>query len=207
MLLNLSFTLMEIYLDNIAALSGGLATVTQNAGTLVSGASQVVSSGEWGYNDFIKIENQNGDGSAITVNSVSGATDGALVEETDFYVGQNDHDEWGIFIIDSATLTTESQDITINYDYTPNASKELNAGTSTLELTAKIVRFTHTDENGKKFELTIWSATPSGGFTITFPAATNDQVMTLPISLEGKPDTSRADGKQLFTIIDEQGVA
>jgi len=81
-----------------------------------------VSSGSWNYNNFIRITNQNGDGSAITVNSVTGATDGLLVAGTDYYVGQNDDGEYGIFIIDSATVTTETQDITIDYDYTPNSS-------------------------------------------------------------------------------------
>jgi hypothetical protein len=206
MVMNLSFNLMEVNLENIANLSGGMATTEDVAGSTVSGATQTVTSGNWAYNKFILIENQNGDGSAITVNSVSGGTDGTLTEDTDYYVGQNEVGEWGIFVIDSTNVTTTSQDLTIDYDYTPNSGKKLNAGTSTLELTGKVVRFTHTDENSKKFQLTVWSAKPSSGFTLTFPAATNDTVMTVPISLEGQLDTSRADGKQLFELLDEQGV-
>lgn len=100
-------------------------TTSNVAGTLVSGATQTAASGAWAYKQFIKIENQNGDGSAITVNSVTAATDGALVADTDFYVGQNDAGEYGIYVIDSATVTTTSQALTIDYDYTPNTEEVL----------------------------------------------------------------------------------
>lgn len=92
------------------------------AGALVSGATQVTTSGAYEFNQFIKITNQNGDGSAITVNSVTGSVDGLLVVDTDYYIGQNELGEYGVFIIDSATVTTMSQEFTIDYDYTPSAS-------------------------------------------------------------------------------------
>ena len=207
MLAEISFTMLEVYLDNIATLSGGLASVVNTAGTLVSGASQVVASGGWAYKKFIKIEHQNGDGGAITVNSVTGSVDGLLVEDTDYYVGQNSQGQYGVYVLDSVTVTTTSQSLTIDYDYTPNANKTLKCGTSSVELTPKIVRFTHTDENSKKFELTIWSATMSDGFSIVFPAGTSEDMMNVPIVLEGECDTDRTDGEQLFTLIDEQGAA
>ena len=106
----------------------GIDTIENIAGTPVSGATQTVDSGDWGYNDFIIIENQNGDGSIITVNSVTGSVDGALVAETDYFIGQDTLGNWGIFIIDSATVTTEAQDMVIDYDYTPNASTRVWSG-------------------------------------------------------------------------------
>jgi len=98
------------------------ATVTVTAATLVSGATQTVLADSYEFNQFIKIENQNGNGGAITVNSVTGGTDGLLVADTDYYIGQNEAGEYGIFIIDSATVTTVSQNMVLDYDYTPNAS-------------------------------------------------------------------------------------
>ena len=50
---------------------GGLFTYSSIAGSTVSGATQTVASGSWGWNDPIVIANQNGDGTAVTINSVT----------------------------------------------------------------------------------------------------------------------------------------
>ncbi len=153
--------------DNLKLLFGG--TSTDIAGTLVSGATQVVSSGSWDYNKFIKIENQNGDGSAITVNSVTGATDGALVADTDFYTGQNAAGEYGIFIIDSATVTTTAQDVTIDFDYTPNSSENLDLDLKTIELNNFEVRVTATENGSSRTRKTIISsATLNSEYSVTY---------------------------------------
>jgi len=91
------------------------------AGVLVAGASQVTEANKYAFKQFIKIVNQNGNGSAITVNTVTWSVDGLLVTDIDYYVWVNEAGEYGIFVIDSATVTTMNQTFTINYDYTPNA--------------------------------------------------------------------------------------
>ena len=48
---------------------------------------------------FIPIANQNFDGSAITVNSVTGSTDGALVAGTDYEVVTDENGVYGIQLI------------------------------------------------------------------------------------------------------------
>jgi len=90
------------------------------AGTLVTGATQVIASG-FTYNKFYPITHQNGDGSVLSITTVVGATNGALVANTD-YVLVNQGGVYGITILDSATVTTTSQIITITYSYTPSAS-------------------------------------------------------------------------------------
>lgn len=120
-LINVQF-LENIDADKISISTWATNTVT--AWVLVSSASQVVAADSYWYNQFIKIENQNGDDSAITVNSVTAWTDWLLVADTDYYIGQNEAGEYGIFIIDSVTVTTLSQTMTLDYDYTPNASVE-----------------------------------------------------------------------------------
>jgi hypothetical protein len=107
----------ELDLEMLFKLRGEIDSYSTVTGTEVPGAVQVVYAGGWGYNDFIQIEHQMGDKTSPTVNSVTGSTDGALVAETDYFVGQDDDGDWGIFIIDSVTVTTEAQNITINYDY------------------------------------------------------------------------------------------
>lgn len=128
-------------MDNVAEVFKGLVTAASVAGTPVAGASQVVASGSWNYNVMIIIANQNGDQTQPTINSVTLGTDGAIVLNTDYMVVKDaGTNEWGIIIIDSATVTTESQTVTINYDYTPAASKTLTGGASMQTATDRYVR-------------------------------------------------------------------
>ena len=179
-----TFDLAEINLDNMAVLDGGILNLTTVAGVLVAGATQLVVAGSWTYNKFIKITNQNGDNTAIDVNSVTGATNGVLVAETDYFVGQNDLGEFGIFIKDSVTVTTLNQNITINYDYTPNASKKItfnDSGTKTL----KVMRLINTDESGKEFRIDIEDGTNFAPISVDFASDVQDDVAILPIDFQG----------------------
>ena len=90
------------------------------AGTPVAGATQDVVNPS-AYLQFIKIANQNYDGSAITVNSVTGDTDGLLVAGTDYDVVTDDNGVYGIQLISGGNITTLTQTFTIDYDYTPTS--------------------------------------------------------------------------------------
>jgi hypothetical protein len=126
--------MMESLRDSvITLLRGSLDTRTATAGTPVAGATQVIASGDWGFKEFVPITNQNGDGSAITVNSVTGSTDGALIDEDDYLVVVDKNGVYGVAFSDASatTLTTESQTMTIDYDYTPSASVKRASGDKT----------------------------------------------------------------------------
>lgn len=90
------------------------------AGVLVAGATQDVVNPS-AYSQFIKIANQNWDGSAIVVNSVTGSVDGLLVAGTDYDVIANGNGEYGIMLISGGAISTLTQTFTIDYDYTPSA--------------------------------------------------------------------------------------
>ena len=182
--MQVTFDLAEINFDNIAVMDAGLINLTTVAATEVSGAEQVVASGVWNFAQFIKITNQNGDNSAITVNSVTLGTDGALVEDTDFYIGQNDNGDFGIFIIDSATVTTEGQAVTIDYDYTPNASKKItlnDSGTKTL----RAMRIVNTDENDKEMRIDIENGTNFAPVSVDFAGDEEDDVAIMAVDFQG----------------------
>ncbi|KPJ82786.1 MAG: hypothetical protein AMS17_18650 [Spirochaetes bacterium DG_61] len=196
----------ELDLEMIFKLRGEIDSYSIVAGTEVAGVDQVVYAGQWHYNDFIQIENQMGDKTQPTINSVTGSTDGALVEDTDYYVGKDDDGDWGIFIIDSVTVTTEDQNITINYDYTPNAAKKLESGGSGVEMTPKIVRLTNNNEAGKVLRLTLWKAFYDANFNITFQPDEGEEPALNPFTLLGVPDISKAAGKQVYEIYDEQSI-
>lgn len=187
-----SFNLAEINLTNLAKLDAGLMTVTTVAGTLVSGAEQVVASGSWNYNVFIPFTNQNGAGTVPTINSVTLGTDGAIVAETD-YVTAKQGNTWGIIIWDSTTVTTEAQSVTIDTDYTPSASKKItmtDSGTKTLVA----LRLINTDENGLTFKIDIENGTNFTPISIDFAGDDEEDVAILPVQFEGS----------LVEIVDEQ---
>jgi hypothetical protein len=115
----------------VESLFKGIVTLSQTAGTLVEGAEQVVASGAWNYNVFIPFTYQNGAGTQPTINSVTLGTNGAIVANTDYFVTKDPATgKWGITIIDSTTVTTENQSVTIDTDYTPAAAQVLTGGTS-----------------------------------------------------------------------------
>lgn len=200
-----TFELYQIYWPNIEQLAGGAIVATPVAGVLVPGAVQVVASGAWSYNNFISIENQNGDGGIITVNSVTGSVDGLLVAETDYFIGQNELGTWGIFVIDSVTLSTEVQTITIDYDYTPNVSYSVVMGAPYTVITRKILEFSRLID-GLTGWVRLWSVANDEGLALRFPDVSQEEPVSLPMTLSGELDTTKASGEQLFEIHDPHGI-
>jgi hypothetical protein len=200
-----TFEMYQLHLPNIQKLFDGAATITSEDGTPVSAEDEVIASGDWSFEQFVPFEKYNGDGTEPTINSVTGSVDGALVEDTDYYIVKNEEARWGIIILDSATVTTEEQDITVNKDYTPAASKTLDMGNASAELVTKIVELSKTI-GGKLFRARLWSATNEAGLTLSFPDSAGDDPASIPISVVGGLDTDRASGKQLIEIYDEIGL-
>lgn len=153
--------------DLIDLLLGG--TPADVAGSIVNNYSQVEASGAWAYNTFIPFDFQDGDGTAPVVDSVTGGTDGALVLNTDYMLVKNAQGQWGIIVIDSATVTTLAQTMTIQFDYTPNASENLTIPVTFTESERLYVKITATDETGLKDRIIILDdATFEGTFGLEF---------------------------------------
>src|SRR3989338_5301237 len=74
------------HMPNLEQLFKGLVTRTTQAGSLVTGASQVVASGKWIYDKFIELQNQMNDLSKPTITSVTLGTNGAIVVNTDSFI-------------------------------------------------------------------------------------------------------------------------
>jgi len=202
--------LYQLYLTNIQKVLDGLATVTTVDGSKVEDYDQTASSGDWAYNEFILCTYQNADGTVLQIDAqgypdVSGSVDGALAHDTDYFVVKDAEGRWGIIVIDSATVTTEAQDLTISYDYTPAESKTLKMGSPSASITAKIVEFSKTID-GAVFRARLWSAKNEAGLTVAFPDSNADEPASMPISLSGRLDSSKSDGEQLIEIYDEIGL-
>lgn len=182
--IQVTFDLAEINFDTIDVLDAGMVTKTTTAGTPVSGATQIEVAGNWNYKYFIKIANQNGDGSAITINSVTGSTDGELTEDTDYYITQNEAGEYGIIIIDSTDVTTENQNITIDYDYTPAASKKITTVASGKKI-LKVMRIVNEDNDGNLLYLDIENGTNKAPISLDFAGDEEEDVAIMAVDFQG----------------------
>jgi len=196
--------MLEVTLADLALLRGGTDLYTTVAATPVTSASQTVSSGSWSFNGFIPITNQNGNGGKITPTSVTGSVDGALTLAVDYDLVEV-NGVWGIAITDSVAVTTEAQNISIVYDYTPAAAKKFTSG-GMMTINPRVVRVTNTDASGKRFMITVFKATNEQGIELEFQPDDAEDPNSVAIKLTGVCDTSKAPGAQLFEIYDEQAV-
>lgn len=152
--------------DLIDLLLGG--TPSDVAGSIVNNHQQVVASGSWGFNTFIEFDKQDGDGTAPAIDSVVGATDGALVLNTDYMLVKNTYGKWGIIIIDSATVTTIAQNVTIQFDYTPNAAENITIPVTFTESPRLYVRITAEDADGNERIIILDDASFEGVYGLEF---------------------------------------
>ena len=188
----------------ISAMNPGLFTATPTAATPVAGATYTAASGAWAYNTPIILTGQNASGLVQTIASVVGGTDGALTVNVDYITVQNEKGEWGIEIIDSATVTTLSQAIVVTYSYTPAASIKYTIGETAQEITSKIWEIEYTNpSNTKKTRVRLWSANQSNDIAFNFLDQASDDANTYAFELEGGLDTTRTSGDQLAEIYTE----
>lgn len=204
----IEFGMFEIINENIDLITrAGLDTTSTIAGTPVAGATQALAIGEWGFKEFVPIENQNGDGTVPTVNSVTGSTDGALIDEDDYLVVQDQNGVWGVAWSDSSatTLTTENQTMTIDYDYTPNATARRSSG-GLQDLDEFQVRLTNTEtisDVSKTRRFTFFKCTLGSGKVFEFQKYNSEDTRVfLPTSINAKLDTTLTKGAQLYQIDD-----
>jgi len=199
---SVTFSIMEVNLANLNTLRGGMDTYAAVAGdsTAVTGETHTLT-GTTG----VRLDHKNGAGTVVTGVTVTDASDNAAVQNTD-YVLYVDSEGWTcIARVSASAVISTGEGIKINYTYTPSASRSLSSG-GLNTITPKVVRLTNTDSAGKKFEITVYSATTEGGIKLEFPADDGDEPMMPEITLIGVCDPTLTAGAQLFTIVDEQGV-
>lgn len=187
------------YLNEAARtiMRGDLDTIENTAGTLVSGATQVLAAG-WDFSTFILMDHWDGDGTAPSITSVVQETATSLTADTDYFLMQDDNGQWGIMIIDNAT-TDNTKAVTITYSYTPNASVAYYTGGKT-EVPTFYIRFTNTDEDGQIVRWTMLGQTNiTDGEEITFPKYNaEDTRIKIPVKTKTRLDSTLDSGKQLY---------
>jgi len=119
-----------------------------------------------------------------------------LVNNDDYEVVKNGQGKYGVVLnLAGAELTTVAQILTIDYDYTPNASKKLTLTNSGLKV-GKAIRFTNVNSTGKNYKVDITNASNIVAMSFPFLADSADDVQTVSFEMEGT----------LVEIVDEQSV-
>lgn len=220
MIINGSFTLINLNPEYIEKLSGGMMSHTATAGTTVVDADitdQSISGYTAGVTqDLVPVITATGvtlrfsDTPVIT--SVTGSTSGALSADDDYFIVADSNSVSGYTILFNGSGTNTpgtGETYTVDFgDNDPVASDTIYAGTSTSTLSAYALKFTHTDSDGLDRELELFSVNPtSGGFQFNFKGANEDGLEEMPITFRGDLDTSRTDGQQLLAWTIEDGAA
>jgi hypothetical protein len=193
-------TLHEWTLDTLAKL--GLGTVTTTTTAPVSGKVLNVASGAWNYSTFIPLTDQ----PSASIASVSGTEDGPLTLDTDYMVITDEKGVTGIIVLDSVTVTTAAQVLTITYGYTPVASQSIKLGGKGSTPKYIAVQMTNTNAAGKKYRYRLFKAKMTSSFEHTFSPDMGGEPAGIPITLTARPDTTLDDGENVIQIYDEQAV-
>lgn len=213
-----SATLINIDPEAVEKMGGGMFERVTTAGTSVTGIDNQVIAANAASDltpyEIKLVETATGQqlrvDSALVITSVTGATDGLLVEGDDYYIINDSSSYSGkaiVFDLSGAALTTLDQAITIVYaSVTPVASTTTYAGNTTEILEAYALKFTHTDDNGKIRQVELFAVNPdSGGFQFNFKGAEEDGVEEMPLTFTGEIDTARTNGRQLMAWTVDEG--
>lgn len=181
------FQLGEIDPDTLAGINDGWITSSTVAGSPVTGATQAFVNPS-AYLTLLEIENQNSDLTLLTVTSVVGSTDGALVANTNYVLVKWPNGKTNIYFKSGGAITTLTQTFTVTYNYTPAASKKFTF-TDNGVATKFYARFIHERADGKQVLIDLEDVQNISGFTINFTGNEEDDVATMDIELNGKVTT------------------
>jgi len=179
-------------LTKLDVMFAGMVTKTATAGDLVNNYVQTVNSGSWSLNEFIAFTYQDADATAPNIDSVTGGTDSTLTVNVDYIVVQHDDGRWGIIILDSATVTTESQNVVIQFDYTPATNLILTGGTNQTA-TNRYVKIIGPSEDaaGTTREIVLAEAVVTSDMLIPFVNVEDaNDVGVMPVRIESNKATT-----------------
>lgn len=185
----------QVVMATLADYLGGLMHVTEQQGEAVTGASHTIASPRAGR--LYVLPGQNHDHAPQNVTSVMVGE----ASESGYTQVQDAQGLWGL-----AFSADHDGTATVAYGYTPAAYSKATMGGNHAEIEPKVVRISKT-QDGKIFQVTLWSAVATGGLRLSFPGADADDLVKIPIEMSGGLDPDRTSGEQLLEIVDEIGVA
>ncbi len=155
---------------------------TPIAGTLQSGVIEKHYAPPLG--ESVILTNKNADNSAVTVNSITGSTTGALTVNTDYTVTTDSLGRTVINILASGSVTANEK-LDINIDYTPSDEDAFDFVTSYIQ-TGKKVTIVSVNSKGKRsiFNFVNMKADPAIEYKL--PSGHNTDKNTISMKLTGQ---------------------
>jgi len=138
--------------------------------------------------------------SSIVVKSVDGTT--TYVADTDYTVAVNYSGYTTITRIATGTIPEEGG-VLVSYSYKAIISKKFTYGSTKMPLYLH-VWLVNTNAEGKKFVIEIYRVSSFKSAELTFGSDKAKALLQMPISIIGKPDSSRPANDDLFSIDDQQ---
>lgn len=194
--------MMEVDLEKLYLIRGGLDTLSTVAASPVAITDEEI---ELDDTELVRLAYANGDGTEVSSISVTDADSNAAVRNTDYVIVVDEEGFTCIARVDGSTVLTDGDTALVSYSYTPNASVTLSSG-GKVTVSDRVVRITNTNEEGKKFQITLFKASINEGAEIEFPSDEDDDPAMPHLKMKGVLDVGRTAGDQLWSIYDEQGV-
>ena len=190
---------LEWDLESFDILRGALDEYTVTPAVLVNVVDEAIVLND---TDFTRFANKEGDGDECANIVVTTALAGATVRNTDYVIGVDSAGYTCIARIPGG-LFGDGDTALVDYDYTPNASKNITSG-GNIVINPQVIVLTNTNTAGKTLKITMYLARTAEGLTLPFPDDEADDAMTVAINLLAEIDPTRAVGDRLYEIIDEQ---
>lgn len=194
--------LAEVNAANVAKIMAGIVTSTPVAAAEVTVAGEAFTlTGTTAH----RLANKMGDNSEVSTIVVTDATGNAATRNTDYVISVDAQGYTCIARIDASAVISTGEGVKVDYKYTPTASTQLDAGGSGAR-TYLIARLTNIrPSDSKKFQITGWKVKSVGGLEWAFGKDSEaTKPITTQVTIELIKDTTRANGEQLFRILDEQ---
>lgn len=204
MSLEASFSLLQQELSNIHKLMSGATDYSVVDGTPVS-ATDSYAIGDWSPERFYPFAHQNGAGTVPASITVESPLATVLTDDTDYVIGQDGNGKWGIFFIDTVAVDPANA-MEINYTYTPSASRTLSAGSSSVDISTRVMKISKELDTGKWWTMTVYAAVNTSGLSFSLPRYDSDEPSVLEVTMTGQLDTTRTELDKLFSISDSFGV-
>lgn len=188
-----SCNLYEIVLENLQAIDG-MASYSTVDGTPTTVTGEAKGTG-WVVGSPVKLTHKNAD-NTIATSVVVKANGSSLTNNTDYRLFVQN---WSTYIL---PITSQTGAITVDYSYTPSASKEQLYRDIVQSLAVNRFKFVNVDEYGKEFGIEFFEGYNRAGIDATFqPDETTDDALSIPIEIKAFPV---AWSQNLFRIFDEQ---
>lgn len=100
---------------------------------------------------------------------------------------------------------TDGASVTVSYKYTPATFKKFTYGGGVIPKPLH-VWLINTNAAGKKFIIELYKVSSVKSVELTFGSDSSKALVQMPVSIIGKPDSTRPVNDALFAIYDEQGV-